>query len=75
MLDIGIYCDVETGKHIPAEGWARNTMTAITRQRISKQAFSKIERLCFLRVPCREIVKRQIRQFEPVVENFVELLE
>jgi hypothetical protein len=36
------------GKHIPAQPYARNNTTSIVRQRISKQAFSTIERLCFV---------------------------
>jgi hypothetical protein len=59
------------GKHIPAE-YARNTKTSITRQQISKQAFWKIERLCFLCVPCRGVIMGQRRSFEGVVENWVE---
>jgi hypothetical protein len=41
----------------------RNNMTSITRQRISKQAFSTTERLCFLRGPCRGVIKGQRRSF------------
>jgi hypothetical protein len=40
------------GKHIPEEACARNNRTSTVRQRISKQAFSTIEGLCFLRGPC-----------------------
>jgi hypothetical protein len=40
---------------------------------ISKQAFSTIERLCFLRSPCGGVIKGQRRSFElVVVENWVE---
>jgi hypothetical protein len=60
------------GKHIPAEAYARNNRTSIARQRISKQAFSTIERLCFLRGPCRGVIKGQRRSFERVVMNWVE---
>jgi hypothetical protein len=35
------------GKHVPAEAYVRNNWTSIVRQRISKQAFSTIERLVF----------------------------
>jgi hypothetical protein len=35
-----------------SRAYARNIRTFIARQRISKQAFSTIERLCFLRGPC-----------------------
>jgi hypothetical protein len=45
------------GKHIPAEAYARNNRTSIARQRISKQALSTIERLCFLHGPCRGVIK------------------
>jgi hypothetical protein len=38
-------------KHIPAEAYYRNNGTSIARQRINKQTFSTIERLCFLRDP------------------------
>jgi hypothetical protein len=51
------------GKHIPAEAYARNR-TSIARQQISKQAFSTIQRLCFLLGPCRWVIKRQRRSFE-----------
>jgi hypothetical protein len=57
------------GKHIPAEAYARKNRTSINRQRISKQA-STIERLCFLRGPCRWIIKGQRGSFELVVENW-----
>jgi hypothetical protein len=55
------------GKHIPAEAYASNNRTSIARQRISKQAFSTIERLRFLRCPCRGVIKGQRRSFERVV--------
>jgi hypothetical protein len=52
---------------------ARKNRTSIARQRISKQALSTIERLRFLRGPCRGIIKRQRKSFElVVVENWVE---
>jgi hypothetical protein len=60
------------GKHIPAEAYARNNRKSIAKQRISKQAFSTIEGLCFLRGPCQGVVKGQKRSFELVVENLVE---
>jgi hypothetical protein len=47
------------GKHIPAEAQASNNRTSIARQRISKQAFSTVERLCFLRGPYRGVIKGQ----------------
>jgi hypothetical protein len=53
------------GKHIPAEAYARNNRTSIARQRISKQT-STIQRLCFLRGPCRGIIKEQRMSFERV---------
>jgi hypothetical protein len=59
-------------KHLPAGANARNR-TSIARQRISKQAFSTIERLCFLRGPCRGDIEGQRRSFElVVVKNWVE---
>jgi hypothetical protein len=39
------------------EAYALNNRTSIVRHRISKQAFSKLETLCFLRGPCREVIK------------------
>jgi hypothetical protein len=39
-------------KYIPAELYAHKNRMSIARQWISKQAFSTIERLCFLRGPC-----------------------
>jgi hypothetical protein len=45
------------GKHIPAEVYSRNNRMTIARQRISKQAFSTIERPCFLRRPYRGVIK------------------
>jgi hypothetical protein len=39
------------GNHCPAEANARNSRTSIGRQRIYKQAFSTVERLCFWSVP------------------------
>jgi hypothetical protein len=52
------------GKHIPAEAYARKNNTSIARQRISKQAFSRIETLCFLRGPCRGVIKGRRKSFE-----------
>jgi hypothetical protein len=52
------------GKHIPAEAYARNIKTSITKQQISKQAFSTTEKMCFLRGPCRGVIKWQRRSFE-----------
>jgi hypothetical protein len=48
------------GKHVPAEAYARNN-------RISKQTFSTVKGLCFLRGSCRWVIKRQRRSFELVV--------
>jgi hypothetical protein len=51
----------------------RNNRTSVARQRISKKAFSTIERLYFLRSPWRGVIKGQRRSFESVVfENWVE---
>jgi hypothetical protein len=50
--------------HIPVEAYVRNNKTSIARQRISKQAFSKIEMLCFLRGPCRVVIKGEGRCVE-----------
>jgi hypothetical protein len=47
-------------KHIPAEAYTRNNRTSIAGQRISKQAFSTIEWMCFLRGPCRGVIKGRI---------------
>jgi hypothetical protein len=47
------------GKHIPAEAYARNNRTSVARQRISKQAFSTIERFCFLRNPCWGVLMKK----------------
>jgi hypothetical protein len=60
------------GKNIPVEGYAHNNRTPIIRQRISKQAFSTIQRLCFPRVPCQAVIKGQTRSFGEVVMNWVE---
>jgi hypothetical protein len=49
------------GKHIPAEENAPNNRTSIARKRISKQVFSTIERLCFLRGLCRGVINGQRR--------------
>jgi hypothetical protein len=46
------------GKHNPVEAYARNSRTSIARQRISNQAFPTIERLCFLRGPCKVVIKK-----------------
>jgi hypothetical protein len=60
------------GKHIPAEAYALNNRTSIPTQRITKQS-STIERMFFLRGPCREVIKGQRRLFELVnVENWIE---
>jgi hypothetical protein len=56
------------GKHISAEAQARNNRTYIARQRFIKQPFS-IERLGFLRGPCRGVIKGQRRSFELVVDE------
>jgi hypothetical protein len=50
-------------KHIPGETYTRNR-TSIARQLISKEAFSTIERLCFLHGPCRDVTKGQNKSFE-----------
>jgi hypothetical protein len=52
------------GKHIPAGAIERDNKTSIARQRTSEQAFSTIERLCFLRGPCQVAIKGQRRSFE-----------
>jgi hypothetical protein len=52
------------GKLIAAEAYACNSRTSIARQRISKQAFSTVGRLCFLRGSCRRVIKGQRRSFE-----------
>jgi hypothetical protein len=52
------------GKDILASANARSNRKAIVRQRISKQAFSTIERLCFLRGPCGDVIKGQRKSFE-----------
>jgi hypothetical protein len=45
----------------------------LARQRISKQVFSTIERLCFLRGSCRGVIKGKRRSFElVVVKNWVD---
>jgi hypothetical protein len=60
------------GKNIPAEVYARNNRTSTARQKISKQVFSTIEGLCFLRVPCGGVIKGQRNLFDSVVRNWVE---
>jgi hypothetical protein len=64
------------GKYIPAEACARNNRTYIARQRISKQAFSTIERLCFLHGPCKVVIRKSSEagssSTEGNVENWVE---
>jgi hypothetical protein len=47
----------------------RATIGSLARQRVSKQAFStiRVERLCFLRDPCRGVIKEQRRSFESLV--------
>jgi hypothetical protein len=55
------------------EVYAPNNRTSIVKQRISKQVFSTIERLCFLRRPYRGVIKGKRRSFEWLfVENLVE---
>jgi hypothetical protein len=54
-------------RHIPSEAYTHNNRTSIARQRISKQAFSTMKRLCFLRGPCRGVIKEQRRSLELVV--------
>jgi hypothetical protein len=49
------------GKHIQVEAYALSNRTSIDRQRISKHAFSTIERLCG---PCRRVTKGQKSSFE-----------
>jgi hypothetical protein len=49
------------GKNFPVEAYARNSKTSFARQRISKPAFLTIDRMCFLRGPCRGIIKGQRR--------------
>jgi hypothetical protein len=75
-MDIGRIGDIarqRLGKHIPAEAYPHNR-TSIARQGISKQAFSTIKRLCFLRTPRRGVVKGRRRSVVIlVVENWVEL--
>jgi hypothetical protein len=51
-------------KQIPTEAYERNNRTSIARQQITKQAFSTIERLCFLCGPCRGVIRGQRRLFE-----------
>jgi hypothetical protein len=48
------------GKHIPAanEYTSSNRITSVAMQRHYNHAFSTTERLCFLRDPCREVIKR-----------------
>jgi hypothetical protein len=48
-------------KHTPAGANGRNNTTSTARQRISKQAFSTTQWLCFLRGPCGEFIKGQRR--------------
>jgi hypothetical protein len=62
------------GKHILVEAYARNNRMSIGRQRNNREALSTMERLCFLRGPCRGITEGQRRSFELVdVENWTEL--
>jgi hypothetical protein len=63
------------GKHIAAEAHERNNWTSTARKRISKQAFSTIERLCFLRVPRRGVIKGQRRSFELSCQEMDRVLE
>jgi hypothetical protein len=49
------------GKHFPSEAYARNNRTFNDRRRISKQSFSTTEKLWFLRGPCLEVTKGQMR--------------
>jgi hypothetical protein len=63
----------QLGKNIPAEAYACNNRTPIAKQRISREAFWKIESLCFLRGPHRGVLKGQKRSLElEVVEIWVE---
>jgi hypothetical protein len=57
-------------KHIPTEAYARSNRTSIARQRISKQAFSTMQKLCFLCGPCQDIIKVQKRSFEWIDVEF-----
>jgi hypothetical protein len=56
-------------KHIPAGTNEHNNRTFIARQRIRKQDFLRIERLCFLPVPCRGLIKAKRKSFELVVRS------
>jgi hypothetical protein len=63
----------------PRKQTRANNRTSIARQLISKQAFSTIERLCFLHGPCRGVIKGKrrscelvvIRSWESSVEDFI----
>jgi hypothetical protein len=55
------------GEHIPAEANESNNTTSITKQQISKQTLSTIERLRFLLGPCRGVIKQQRKSFELLV--------
>jgi hypothetical protein len=45
------------------------------RQRISKQAFSTVERLCSLRGPCRVVIKGQRRSFDFLARSWENSVE
>jgi hypothetical protein len=72
------YCDVRwiarqrLGKQIPAETYVGKNRTPIVWQRIGKQTFSTIEKLCFLRGPGRWVIKGQKLSLESVVKNWLD---
>jgi hypothetical protein len=45
------------GEHIAARANVHNNRTCIARRRLSKQTFSTLERLCFVRGLCEVVVK------------------
>jgi hypothetical protein len=61
--------------NITAGANMRNNRTSTAGQRISKEAFSTIDRLCFLRGPRRRLIKGQRRSFELVIKSWESLVE
>jgi hypothetical protein len=74
-MTYGLIVRQRLSKHITVEPYARNNRTSITRQLTTKQAFSTIDRLSFLRGPYRGVINGQRRSFELVVRSWESSVE
>jgi hypothetical protein len=57
------------GKHIPARANARDNRASIARQRRGNQTPRASYRLCFLRGPCKVVI-RSVRQYRSTMEQY-----